>query len=249
MKKIILYTLAILQFSALLSSCSDEGDDPNPTGGDNPTPTGTCLIQSFADDEETTTYKYNAQNQIIQVLIDGEVESDITYTAAGKISTQTFADRTDFKTETYTYNANGTIATYVGYDEEQTFYYNGGTNPAYSVNFEGTQYADTSFYTFSGGNLTKVESRQHSTSGSYIDITTFTYDSKKNPTFLQDWYAWSQNANNMTSFTYQYYEDGNLEDGGSFNLTYTYNTNGYPTAATGTDGEDTYTASMTYECK
>lgn len=233
MKKIIYYTLAILLFSVVLSSCSDEGDDPKPTA-DGISPNATCKLIGL---DGYLEIKYNADGTIKTVRsADGSYLARYSwYNNQGQI---TRIETTDNNFE-FDYYPNGALKHVKGSSslrEENAFYYYQDEIIKYRIRIHPDGQKDSTIYTISSGNIIKEEIS--STGSNYWQIWEYTFDQKKSPTANSYIFADDINAHiNLNNIKTMKMTQGNLNSNGDreeygepllSTYEYDYNSAGYP---------------------
>jgi hypothetical protein len=259
--RILFLPLIIIALFSLNSCGSDEiidGDltnivpnNPGSDGSSSDTSTGLLkkTIDTYPDGTKTTTnYNYNG-NKLVSITDDYPEESDLYFTYTGNLITKIeykFPGGIVDQVNSYTYNADGKIATYIMIDPISKL----GKKEVYTYNTDGsvsvieyigddqsqTQADSTSTIKFLNGEVSEI-TNSNSPNHKYL------YDTKNNPT--KNVLGWNK------------IEFGAGESGGGilhneisdtygtrvWTNTYTYNSNGYPETSieTDADGEKTTT--------
>jgi hypothetical protein len=263
---------------SVATSCSkdDDNDDDN-TGGDNPPASSKCYIKkSTNDDGSYSVFEYNSDNKVIKATdYDDKGNEDgvtlISYNSDGMMSMFVSVENgdTSMKIEvTYSGNkpsvANLHINMGTGLKLFSKFVYTFNndelTKMVTQADPVGTGFMDVAKkeYTYSGKNVVMIkESQFDATSGTMKlkSTTEYTFDDKKNsyvgigvdylmgePQFIS--------VNNPLKVTYKD-DKGVVDNDESYNYTYEYNSNDYPTKITAKNfsGSKTEVTTNEYNCK
>jgi len=150
--------LALGAGMASLSSCSeDEGNDTDPMVPEAIVCYPTTVTETSDGETITTTYEYNAENQL---------------------TTSSYVDGSFTSTTTYAYTA-GNLTTATTGTEISTFVYaDGGTYPTRINTSEDGEPSYFSVITTTDGNVTKIENSYYDENDNAIleDVTTLTYE-------------------------------------------------------------------------
>lgn len=239
MKKILCLFGAL---SLLLTSCSSNDDSDNNTDADTVLLKKTITTDSEGD-AVTSIYTYDG-NKIVSIIDDsGDVNQYYTYT--GNLITKLeyrFPDGSIDQVNTYTYNAEGKLVTFVrvkpesNYGHKEEYIYNAdGTVTAKSYGGDNESQTDAGTVItikFVNGEVTEIISPDAS-----WEEHVYTYDTKNNPmknVIGMDKIAFTDGEGNGVKFNIL---TDTSEDELWTNSTFTYNDNGYPTKEvdTGTD--------------
>ena len=236
MKKILCLFGAL---SLLLTSCSSDDNESN----DNTDAVllKKTIITDSEGDAVTSIYTYDG-NKIVSIVDDsGDVNEYYTYT--GNLITKLeyrFPDGSIDQVNTYTYNAEGKLVTFVrtqtNYVHKEVFTYNADgtvTAESYSGDSESELMEGTvNTIKFVNGEVSEIISPDASN-----EEHVYTYDTKNNPmknVIGMDKIAFIDGEGNGVKFNIL---TDTTEDELWTNSTFTYNDNGYPTKEvdTGTD--------------
>jgi hypothetical protein len=236
MKKILCLFGAL---SLLLTSCSSDDNESN----DNTDAVllKKTIITDSEGDAVTSIYTYDG-NKIVSIVDDsGDVNEYYTYT--GNLITKLeyrFPDGSIDQVNTYTYNAEGKLVTFVrtqtNYVHKEVFTYNADgtvTAESYSGDSESELMEGTvNTIKFVNGEVSEIISPDASN-----EEHVYTYDTKNNPmknVIGMDKIAFIDGEGNGVKFNIL---TDTSEDELWTNSTFTYNDNGYPTKEvdTGTD--------------
>jgi hypothetical protein len=236
MKKILCLFGAL---SLLLTSCSSDDNESN----DNTDAVllKKTIITDSEGDAVTSIYTYDG-NKIVSIVDDsGDVNEYYTYT--GNLITKLeyrFPDGSIDQINTYTYNAEGKLVTFVrtqtNYVHKEVFTYNADgtvTAESYSGDSESELMEGTvNTIKFVNGEVSEIISPDASN-----EEHVYTYDTKNNPmknVIGMDKIAFIDGEGNGVKFNIL---TDTSEDELWTNSTFTYNDNGYPTKEvdTGTD--------------
>lgn len=253
MKKI---ALAVLVIATLFTSCSSN-DNP-----DNPLPTETYILVKKTIDSDvsgsiTSNYTY-VGNKIVSIISTDGLSTVFTYTGNLITKVESFSGTNLDSRETFSYNSNGKLATYVNLDFNSSLgykeTYNNNTDGTISyTHYSGdlsnqTLFENTGLIQFDGGEVSRLEEYFSGSTTPYF-VVEFTYDTKNNP------------YKNVLGFSKIDFVDGNL--GGithnvlsenynndvapQITYSYTYNALNYPTQVVETSFGDDYTTQFFYE--
>lgn len=276
----LLFVLFLGVTIGLATSCKkddDTTDDGN--GGDNPPAAKTCYIKKTTDDNGAySTYEYNSDNKVIKVSEydkNGKLtaENHITYNTQGNyINFTVLNDKGDTATYLVMHYSSAS------HPDSASVYMNMGVGLVKSATFVYTFTGDQltlmetkadplgtgpfvvskNEYTYTGKNLTTLKAYSFSVTAMSLVLestTDYTYDDKKNPFFgIGIDYLMGEPqlsaANNVTKLTFKD-DKGAVDKKKSFNYTYEYTSNGYPSKATEKDFDNSHTevTNMEYNCK
>ena len=249
MKKIFMFVAAA---SLLMTSCGN--DDSADT-----TPAETTIllkksIETYQDGYVlTSTYTYDG-NKIVGGTYSDGTHDVFTYTNDNITKIQTYDGDTLDEEETFEYNSNGQVITYIyksydfdDYAERTTYAYNSNgtiTATEYTGNHSAqTEPSGTRVLTILNDNITKNVSTD--TNGEVSDTETFTFDDKNNPRknilgikAINIAYGIDGANNILTSLS------GGPED---YSYTYTYNVDGFPVTFSDNDNGNTSSTQYFYE--
>ncbi len=274
MKKINYLFVLLLAVTSLVSVSCDKDDDDD----DDVTPTPkTCYVQTETTEDGITKYEYNASNQLIKITdydlnnIPIGTYKEFTYTNGKPTKMEDFDNGTVTTKVEVTYDnlgkqyqadlyldtmGTGTL-TKLGY---YRFTYSGDLLSAYSLYvsvFGQNIELSRTLLTYNGSNVSTVANYMMGASLQLELESTqeYVYDSKKNPRrgVGVDYFMGLIelcSANNPTKSTHKD-ADGIINQSQSFNFTYEYNTDNYPTKGieTAVDNSYTSTRTVTYTCK
>jgi len=273
--KFLSFLLSLLVITS--TSCKKDNPDDNTGGGnDNPPSTKKCYITKITEDDGSySQLTYNSNHKIIKVTdfnSNGTPENSyisFSYNNDGTLNVVLIHDDNNNQGKyvfhykqskpdsAYFYDKTGT-----GWKKEGTFAITMDGNKLSQIIIfaenNGQNYPMQKFsYTYTGDNLTKKETYSMDTTNQQYNLDeTMLYenDTKNNPQhgigvdflFLDDNFI---SLNNYTKITYKD-KNGNVNKGLSYNITYEYNSNDYPTKKTAKtfDGSETDVALFTYDC-
>ncbi len=216
-------------------------------------------IDVFTDGNVITTdYNYDG-NRLESIISNDAVDTaDLYFTYTGSLITKMeykFEDGTVEQTETFEYDANNSLIAYKlvvpddqgGYGFRYTYDYNSGNT------ITGTKYIGdatsqedlslTETISFVEGEVTSIVT---STGSSY----TYTYDTKNNPLrnvvgLSKIAFAGGEGNSSVYNLTREVVVNGSETN--TYNYTYQYLPNNYPTQSTQDEGEGEYTTQYLYE--
>lgn len=241
MKKI--FTLAAVALFMMTSCSDDDNGSTNPAAG---TILPTKIVENYGDGETFVSNYYYDGTKVIKITHNDGTEEQFTYTADRLSMIKYYEDGELVEEDTFTYNSNGQLTTYLSIDLD----YDWGYKTLYTYNADGTigtaeYYGDAAaqdelnyngVITFQNNNLTTV------TGGG--ETITYTFDTKHDP-FI--------NATSYADIILGYQEGGvnnvlsyNASDENSTTV-YEYNSSDYPTHSVETFGDGTvYTTDFYY---
>ena len=234
MKKIILFVSA---FTLLLTACSSDDSEPEPT-----IPTGALLTKTIETYEDgstfTTNYTYEG-NKLIKVDdSDGESETFV-YDANGKLisGVEKYYNGSILITGNvdYIYDSQNKLISIVTDDGLNTDYTYNSNGTITELSYSSIGDFDTLIYTFSNNNITLV----NQTIGNQTSVVNYQFDSFNGP--FKNVYApydlfrnyFEFDFNNETNAVY----DNDSSSFLSSTSTYVYNSDNYPTTKTETTGD------------
>ncbi len=206
----------------------------------------------------TTDYNYNG-NRLVSIISNDAVDTaDLYFTYTGSLITKMeykFEDGTVEQTETFEYNENNLLSAYKlvvpddlgGYGFRYTYDYNADET------ITGTKYIGdatsqedlslTETISFTDGEVTSIVT---STGSSY----TYTYDTKNNPLrnvvgLSKIVFAGGEGNSSIYNLTREVVVNGSETN--TYNYTYLYLPNNYPTQSTQDEGAGEYTTQYLYE--
>lgn len=242
MKKLNYLIIVLLGSAVIFSSCKkDEEEEEAPA-------VIKCYLKSGTDSEGSYTITYNSSNQATKHTNTTKNENTSITWNAGKVS-EVVMDSA----------GNNQMKMTIGYTGSQIqkikIYQYSGSSWSYVANMhfvyntdgkiiekkttdttDATTY-EKEVYTYTGNNITTIVETDGSGSST---TTTLTYDDKKNPMYgmgLEMFESDFISVNNVLT---------EVEGGNTTTYTYEYNSNGYPTKSTGSNGDN---ETMTYDCK
>jgi hypothetical protein len=209
---------------------------------------------------ETTTYTYNASNQLIKAstIYDGQT-SNVSFTYTGDKLTEVLGDDNEMYTITYDANNLPTRVDEV-YDGDVSYElltYSDGkfvSSEGFIVEDGVTEKSTKTTVTYNGDKISSVNMAGTDDDGAtYEDFLVFTdmeTDDKNSPynslafAFLDDIRIYFTPQNNITKITSSVFG----LPATTTTYTYTYNDNNYPTQETSTEDGETTTNTYTYNC-
>lgn len=216
-------------------------------------------IDSYTDGNVITTdYNYNG-NRLVSIISNDAVDtSDLYFSYTGSLITKMeykFEDGTVEQTETFEYDANNSLIAYKlvvpddqgGYGFRYTYVYNAdGTITGTKYIGDATSQEDLSLtetISFTDGEVTSIVT---STGSSY----TYTYDTKNNPLrnvvgLSKIAFAGGEGNSAIFNLTREVIVNG-LETN-TYNYTYQYLPNNYPTQSIQDEGDGEYTTQYLYQ--
>lgn len=254
MKKPI-YILCVL--SLLIASCSSNSNEESTTDTSSILPKKITYIENGTT--ETNTIAYNG-NKIVSMTSSGGTSTIYTYTGNQITQIDSYTGTHLDDRETYAYNSNGKLATYVSLNynstntatagEKQVFVYNADGTVSYVVYYGNLVTQTTVNYTgtvfITNGEITKVDYVYSGSSTHYV--RNYIYDDKNNPFKNITGYAeTSFTINSPNGYTHNIISDENVSNPNfSIANTYTYNSNNFPTEAVEHSSGSTYTTQYVY---
>lgn len=231
-------------FTLLLTSCSSEDDSPS-----TPSNTPILLTKTIATDSNgnTTTTEYEYSGTKFIGYTDDEGYFDFTYTGDLITEVKYYESSTLAQTETFGYDANGRVITYVIVDNIHTDW---GNKETYIYNSDGS--VSVSYYigdAFSQTTLNKTGtvyfvdnevSQMVFVQGGSTWTRSYTYDNKNNPFKNVTGYDkipfCGEYASGIIHNITEEDDSNNMDD---VTASYTYNSNGFPVTSITTDFEVT----------
>lgn len=272
MNKIKILFLFIIGATLTFASCNKDDDDD---GGGDTTPKTCYVVKSTSDDGSYTQITYNAENKVIKTEeFDASGNSDDNYSiytySSGKLTKMeaTVGGSIETKME-LTYNTEDLPINVDLYQDQGAgllklgffeYTYSGTKIKNMSMNFEvlgQMMVVSKSEFTYSGDNISLVKKYElgGTLSLELVSTTAYDYDDKKNPmkNIGLDYFMGEVqfiSINNYTEMTVKDASSSIMQEE-SYNITYEYNSDNYPTKITNVsfDNSTTEVEVYTYDCK
>mgnify|MGYP000040528878 CR=1 FL=1 len=236
MKKLLYLFSAV---ALTLTSCSSDDDSTSSSNSG----LLTKIIETFEDNSTLTTEFQYSGTKLVRIT-DDEGRFDYTYTNDLITEIKYYESNTLLQTETFQYDTNGRVTTYIIVDNidtdwgnKETYTYN--TNGSVSVNYySGDAFSQTTLdrtgtITFLNGEINQISFSDGKT-------ITYSYDNKNNPfknvTGFDKINFCNQEGTGVLHNIIQEDDSTDLDD---ISTTYTYNSNDYPITSTETGFEVT----------
>lgn len=236
MKKLLYLFSAV---ALTLTSCSNDEDSNSSSSS----VLLTKIIETFEDNSTLTTEFVYSGTKLVR-MTDDDGRFEFTYTNDLITQVKYYESNTLLQTETYQYDGNGKVTTYILIDNidtdwgnKETYTYN--ANGSVSVNyysgdaFSQTNLDRTATITFSNGEVNQISFSDGKT-------ITYSYDDKNNPfknvTGFDKINFCNQEGTGVLRNIIQEDDSTDFED---ISTTYTYNSNDYPVTSTETGFEVT----------